>query len=74
MGWISLASGLLKLVNLIFGYIDKAQLLKAGEAQNAVKAMEAVHAETEKVRASIAAIRTSPEWAERLRKLADRDK
>lgn len=74
MGWLSLAAALLKFVNLIMGYVDKKQLLDAGEAKNAVKAMEAVHAEVEHVRSSIAAIRTDPGYAARLRQLADLDR
>lgn len=74
MTWITLATALLKVVSLIMGYVKDKQLLDAGEAKNAVKAMEAVNAEVEKVRAAIAAIQSSPEWAERLRRLADRDK
>mgnify|MGYP000373123573 CR=1 FL=1 len=73
MGWASLALALVKLANLVMGYLDKKQLLDAGEAKNVVKAMEALHAEVDKARAAIAAIRTDPTYADKLRRLADRD-
>lgn len=73
MIWIQLAAGLVKLANLVMGMVDREQVLKLGEDRNVVKAVESINADVEQVRGSILAIRSNPVWAERLRKLADRD-
>lgn len=74
MTWLQLALLFMKVVNGIISVIDKEKMLTAGEARNAVKAMEAVHGEVEKARWAIAAIRGNPEWHKRLQELADRDR
>lgn len=73
MGWLSLAAGLMKFVNIILGMIDRERLMKAGEARNVVKAMEELNAEIAKAHGAIGALKSDPIWIERVRKLGDRD-
>lgn len=43
MSIISLVAGAVKFLNLIVGMLDRRQLLQAGEAQNAAKALARTH-------------------------------
>ena len=71
--WVTLATVLMKVVNAIIGIIDKEKMLKAGEARNVVKGMEALGVELEKGHKAISALRTDPEWLKRVQQLGDRD-
>ena len=73
MGWLSAATVLMKLVNLILGIVDKEKMLNAGEARNVSKAMEELDAEIGKANGAISALRTNPAWLKRVRELGDRD-
>lgn len=50
MSWIGLISGLIGLVSSLVKWAQDRQLIAAGEAQNALRALEQANAEVEKGR------------------------
>ncbi len=73
MTWLVLAKLLLQLVNGLVGYLDKRQLIKAGEAQAIRKGLEDVLENMDKARLAARAARRGGTWAQRLRDEYTRD-
>lgn len=73
MGWLSLASGLVKLLNIVTGYMKDKQLLDAGDARAISRSLTAVGGRLEKARKAQIRLRNDPEYRDRMRERSTRD-
>lgn len=67
MGWVSLLSGLLKIVNLIAGYVKDKQLIDAGKAEAIVDGTNHVAGMVDDASKGAAGMQFDSEWSQRVR-------
>ena len=60
MGWLSVASGLLKVVGFIMGYLQRRKIVKDTEVRIALESLEAAQAALGRARAGADAVDHSP--------------
>lgn len=74
MGMLSLASGLVKLLGSVMGYINNKKLMDAGEAKATLKTLSTMEKRIDKAIKIQRRIRTDPEYRNSMRERATRDK
>jgi len=67
MGWLSAAAALLKLVNIIAGYLKDKQLIDAGKAEAIVDGVTHVSGMVDDAAKGAAGMQFDSEWSSRVR-------
>jgi len=67
MGWISLATALLKIVGLIAGYLQNRQLINAGKAEAIVEGITHVTAMVDDAAKGAAGMQFDTEWSRKVK-------
>lgn len=67
MGWLSLATALLKIVGLIAGYLKDRQLINAGKAEVIVEGITHVTNMVDDAAKGAAGMQFDTDWARRVR-------
>lgn len=67
MGWLSIAAGLLKIVNLIAGYLKDRQLIDAGKAEAIVEGTQHVSAMVDDAAKGATGMQFDSDWSKRVR-------